>query len=526
MDWYSIANKSLNTKIQGEITKHVIPDFSPVNQIITATHRCVKHLKELEDDSLSTFKWSLWNLKQSVTHAVVEFNSDQIFLDEQLSKVLVQAKHYPSLTQDIARIEQSINYLIETPQNPKQQIFNGLIDNCHSIGEKFGVIFPPANRNLIGWSGELMSLLLIKSNHCKVIDSRKSLLTNNFNNVILASGGWYLSYMHELLHAGSCANLNLVVYDKESIKHLNRKTLPPGTVNLFAGDKDKIKITESATEIDEVSSWLDDEYWNLFEPNDVGGVAYDTDHQYMVKAKLIILTNGRYLFLKDGQKVIEVSDIATKNKAIYDIGKKFPRKLVNELDDGDYLLLRTDGSGDYLHEVADNLMKKDKLFDLRLDALSWKPYLKSALEKHGSFEIQKRLALKGHKLSSNNYVWIWTTDEVISPESDLRFLALIEVLGNLGELQETDVIKYSSMKWELMQKLKKYHAKAGGLIRQMLLNKLKQTIDSNVEIHDGFELKLSGVDSGIMRVCRVTGVSPKSNLVPYSELNIIKKGIT
>ncbi len=527
IDWFSLTSNSVQNSYNGKIRRHLIESHTQINQIIMAVNSSIGQLREQDDDASIQLKWNMWDLRQSIVHAVVEFDDDSLLLDTQFINIKSKSLFYPVLKNNINVIERSLSQLLEDAHNPKQSILEDLLIEAELNDITYALVFPPVKGRLIGWSDQLLSRIKHIAENCAFIDSRKAISSKSFDKIILASGGAHLSYFYELIYSGASRLVDIITYDREKFQIPEKKKLPKGSFNIIPASTISQEVSSSISDskgscYDGIS---DDDCWSSLSKVSLNQREY-SDQEYNVKARLIELSDGGHLFLKDDQKVTEISDILHGLASLEDYGKRFPRKQVTSLEDGDYILLRTHGSGDYLVEIADKLIKKDKKQGLRQDALSWKPRLKAALEKYGVSLVHQKLAEKGHSLSFKEYIWQWTTDEVMSPGTDSRFFELIGILSDLGQLSDVqDIVGYATKKWESMIKLKQYHAKAGNYIRRMLLNKLKEMIGSGNNIRDGYELRLDGVESGSMTVYLVSDVDPITHIIPYSDLNTITRRI-
>jgi hypothetical protein len=204
------------------------------------------------------------------------------------------------------------------------------------------------------------------------------------------------------------------------------------------------------------------------------------------------------------------------------LGRRFPRRLVNQLSVGDLIVLRTSGSGDYLIDVAKALMEKNGKSNLYNTALSWKKMLKCGLNNYGSDYIASRLAKKGYKINGHKYIWMWTTNLVIRPQSQSLFYELIGILEELDCSEDfTNPLSMVDDWWKEMKEIIRYHMLAGREIRKSLLSRLSEMVKQGVMITDKYSLTLPGVNAGEMAVFRVNGIDSKTIDLPYYHTGIV-----
>lgn len=526
MDWFAIENNAFINRKDGDITFQQIRNFKPVSSLIKLSNLCFKKLRELDDESLNEFKWLIWGIRQSIVYSLIRFDSCSLGLSDSLSKLTLSKNVYPAFHDELIELEKIIEYLINHPENPKMKYLEQKLIEYQQAKQTFGIIYPPVKGSLKGWSGELDDWISLRAPRCIFIESRKALLSMSLDNIFLAGTGQHLSYLSELFYSGSRKHLDIIAYKTERFVMPERFELPKGSFNykneLKADEINNRKITEVMP--NDEAQWVGEQFWERFKTKDTENLLEESDRKHIVKARLIILSDDRFIYLKEDQKVIELSEMITKGLSSDEIVKSFPRKKVTHLEEGDYLLMRTDGgSNDYVIEVADKLIRQDGRTGLREKALSWKAYLAEALTIYGSNEIYQRLAKKGHQLSFKDYLWIWTTNDVISPESDSRFYELIGILSDLDVLpDEIEPLSFADTMWTAMKKLKFYHFKAGSDIRIKLLKRFKEILKSSIAVKNGYTLTIPGVDAGSMTVMKVDGINPETELIAYSELNIIK----
>jgi len=524
MSWLSTANKIFSNAEAKEHRQHTIPGFLPVQKIISETGKCFSVLKNEDDDAVKSLKWFLWNLRQAVTFSLLLFDSPQLSLGEMVRQLKEKREYYPTVNESLLIIIEASDFLLENPHNPKREIIFDLLQECHESNEKHALVSILARGRVFGWDDSLYEEIRKISPSCSIISSKNTLRTDAYDKIIIPSGGRSSPIINELVNCSYGRVTETVAYDRENIFIPNRKSLPVSTLNFTSIKEAEIKVVNGDDELENgITEWEKTEYWESFRNR--YGITNETDHelQYVVTARLIILPGNKIVYLRDDKKVINLTGIIGENKNYLRDLKRFPRTIVKNLSEGDLIVLRTSGSGEYLFDISDMLMKKSGKYDLINKALEWKKYLYKALTTEGSVRIFNLLKEKGHDFSSHVYLWTWTTQEVIGPANDSKFYELIAILDDLGYLpKELDVLQYAEEKWNLMKELKKFHRQAGLYIRKELLNEMKRVLESGVPIEDQLTLNLKGVSSGALSVLRVVGVDPATQTLPYSEMGIIR----
>jgi hypothetical protein len=355
------------------------------------------------------------------------------------------------------------------------------------------------------------------------ISSPKVLRSGSYQQIILSANGAFSPLLKEIYYGYRTQRLDVVAYERERITVPQRIALPKGTLLKIRPEKIPDELGQKTP--DSVDDWAQRRFWESIRglgTGDVGSGGKAQDHQFIVKARLLLLANNKKVYLPDDLKVIEISDLLEGRIDIEDYGKRLPRKSVNQLEVGDLIVLRTLGAGDFLYILANSLLEADGKGKLRQEALDWKPVLNQALEEHGSEMIYNLLKNKGHILANHSYVWIWTTEIVINPMPESRFRDLIIILDDLGyKVQDNDPVTVAGERWMKMQEIKRYHRRAGQTIRQALLTELRKIIKSGEVITDSYSLTLPDVSAGELSVFRISGVDPKTIDVIYHHTGVI-----
>lgn len=523
MNWLSTTNKIFSNAENREHKPHVIR-FLPVQKIISHTGRCFINLKDEEDDSVKSLKWFLWNLRQAVTLSLLPFNSNHIGLNEMIARLETLNEYFPTTRESVSAIIEASKYLLDNPSNPKRDKVFEILGKCSESREKHALVSLLSRGRVFGWDEKLYDEIKRVSPHCIIITTKKILISNAFDTIIIPSGGKSSPISNELLNGSYGRVTETIAYEREHTFYPVKKSLPQATKSYKS-----IKTIDSEYQYSEpgeenVVDWEAKQYWESFRER--YGLENATDHgrQYVVKARLVLLPGSKIVYLRDDVKVINLTSIVGESSSYLAQLKKFPRSLVKNLAEGDLIVLRTAGSGEYLLDVANMLMQKDGKSDLRKDALEWKPYLKKALEDKGSITIFNLLKEKGYDFSNHLYLWEWTTNDVIGPANDSKFFELIAILEDMGYLPAgQNVLKFAEEKWALMRELKRFHQRAGVYIRNELLEEMRRVLEEGITINDQLTLNLKGVSSGTLSVLRVVGVDPESQTLPYHEVGVIRK---
>jgi hypothetical protein len=133
------------------------------------------------------------------------------------------------------------------------------------------------------------------------------------------------------------------------------------------------------------------------------------------------------------------------------------------------------------------------------------------------------LRKKGHELSSDSYIWMWSTEDVIRPQRSSTFTDLLVILQELGAWPPgADAQRDAKLRWEKMKELVHYHHLAGVKIRKALLDRLRELIVEGVSIPDSRELSLPRGSGGQLSVFRVLAVDREAVELAYQDVGVLR----
>jgi len=278
--------------------------------------------------------------------------------------------------------------------------------------------------------------------------------------------------------------------------------------------------TDVTTQLDK---WANESFWSSIHAQHTD-ISPATDKDVSVGARFVLFADGSGAFLPEDGRVVEVSDLFEAG-ASFDVTEgKLPRTSVKELEEGDLVMLRLSGSGDYLDDVADALIGKAGESGLRERALQWKDRLHESIKRHGEGFLASKVRGLGVRLSSPQYLWAWAGAAVMAPQDKATFHCLIETIWRLDEGQTAEgAAAYADARWSEMERLKAFHLKAGVAIRAALVVRVRDLVAERRRIDSVESIELPGVAAGRMGLLRVSAVDIKSRPVPISRMFQLSK---
>lgn len=474
-------------------------------------------LADQEDHrTLRLLRRQLATLRLTTTGALVSPSEPTLQLTSQASRIATGCSMFASdliaLAEKLHRVTEAALGIRETP---KEQALRRLLTG---FSGRVGIVYP--SRPVPGWDDELLRQLqrYVPSATLTPIVSRKALLSSDLAALVSV---WPLSrtgFADELMLSYRAPALHLLAY-----KHENSGVPEAAGVPMVGISSGGLRATSQI--IGNVNAEADyddyDDWPESFRVPSSSIKAAPEDREHLVSARYVRLVSGHLVALHEDRRVIEVSSLLDGVEAFS--GAQLPRTVPRDLRASDLIVLRTSGSGEYLIDVANSLIARDGQTAVMDGSLSWKRALHDGLQAHGAAVIGAMLRDRCASFSSpDNYLWNWTTNDVIKPMKVETFYALLDILREL-RLADVALIQDREHLWRTMKLLVRYHVAAGQDIRRALLAQLRDLIARRVVVTTALSLELPGVDAGELSVLRVESVAPIPTLVPYTEIGILQR---
>lgn len=225
------------------------------------------------------------------------------------------------------------------------------------------------------------------------------------------------------------------------------------------------------------------------------------NHQDIVEARLVVLEGdfGVFMELEDTVFVVNPSHMEDD---------RIDRIPLSNLNEGDYLVLRAEGGGDYVVKVADEIMG-NRASVLRQRQEHWKSTLRKLVQQKGIDEVAKSLRYLGAQYADPINVRNWIGKRSLGPRIDKDFCAVLECVGLNHSIDEYR---------KSLGDLRKAHRKAGHKIRRQLIDQIGRS-DMQALEHNGFmQVTLPNEDGGGFNIYRILNLPMKTAIVPYHSL--------
>jgi len=323
--------------------------------------------------------------------------------------------------------------------------------------------------------------------------------------VVIGSPNWFPEYIFTAPRAGE---IQIVRYNwiKGRLKH----------ESVFAGavitDRSETRVTGHAE--NRVTSDADQDQINpdeLLPKLDLVGFYARTnfalsDH---VAEEEGVEARGFHL---EGDWAVFLEDSDTASAMIIDLDNDESRRVTRiptrAIEPGMFILLRTEGGGDYIVPLADRILGKEAASARQYQSL-WKAKLRALVNASSLLDVSLRLLDYGSIRANEGNIRNWMSARNIRTENYLDFRAIMRLIG----LEEkTDEF------WSMMAKIDRAHRKAGFHIRRLLLKQVKDADLSELQRSGRMDFELQGADAGSLTAFRVEAISQNTVPMPLSKI--------
>jgi hypothetical protein len=265
-------------------------------------------------------------------------------------------------------------------------------------------------------------------------------------------------------------------------------------------DQDQQKVHINAEEIlptlnwSEISTRISSKKNAIVDFNDIENV----------DARLFLLENNLAVLLDSSEgsraTIINITD---------DI--KTERINVDEIEIGMFILLRTQGGGEYILSIANQILGNKANYCREIQK-HWKDLLRAYLRDHSTEYAISELRNLGSTRASKTNINNWLSYRSIKTEDFSDFNAIMRLINLKNESQEY---------WETMCMIDKAHLMAGQSIRKLLLRQIRQSNLNDLIQKDKIEFELPEAQGGSLTAFRITDIAPETITVPISRLQVL-----
>ena len=490
--------------------------------VIAAVTRAVmgifKNLDKSDEDAKSLVGL-LWVFKTILNSTLISLDDPVLRLKDryqEISSLLKRQNIDPSM---ISALEASTELLWSKHKNNKfdrlLSISEGFLSKSESMG-LVGKILYGNDPACINFTISSLSNYGLKFTN---IVAKQQIKSSIFQKIFIVSPPMRASMdlMKTIFYSGVTPEVNLVLYEHENFYAPARIELPISPnfqkmIQKFKASKIVASVSTPDSSDSELNSWAEESFWI-----DIHGGSRTKTAQ-SIPVYYILFEGGEGAFMPVSGKVLHIDK---STNSIGQSGFRYDLSHVNILDlvEGDYVLLRKNSSGFLFNEEVDGIddeEEDDGVFDKITD---WKNALSALLLTRDYAEIAHLMRSKGVTIVPRK-IKQWEGVEVIAPNSEVEFKALIEVLVDEGKLSlsVSDIKAYATNKWSDIQDYRVSRQRAGYRARKTLLEGLLEKIEGlDIDSSDGAKSLDSQLGQNIL-IRRVASIDQSISYVYHSSL--------
>lgn len=462
-----------------------------------------------------------WLVKSSLMLTALPFDDPRLALGDLMKRLGEASDSVPGLRGPVNDLAVLVHQLASAATNPKRNRLLELLAGPAATGDPVAILANVCGSPTPGWPTSIDGKCDFASAEVELVRLKRQTKGSLYARLFIPGNPWFAprGLLFDLLYGGRASDIVVLAYQAERVSLPAPRKLPTGSVfpSIDAPDQQLYEAVEPDTDT-QLDQWAHESFWTSIHAQHAD-IAPQSEKDVTVDAVFVLFADGSGAFLPSDRRIVEVSELF-ETGASFDIAEdKLPRTSVRDLEEGDLVMLRLSGSGDYLDDVADSLIEQAGETGLRARALRWKDRLHEVIKRHGEGVVAMKIRRHGVKFRSPQYLWAWAGDAVMAPHDRETFRCLIAAVWELeGPASSEDPRTYADLRWGEMERLKAYHHKAGVSIRAALLSRVQALVAERRHIDTVESIELPGLAAGRMGLLRVAAVDTKTRKVPVSRL--------
>ena len=500
-------------------------DFSGLSQLLD---RCSDIFSRLDrdDDEQRAILRAVWLARSTILQTMLPLGEQELGLTEAAATLEAAADKFSVIRSELEELAQRVRVLCRDGKNPKREwLVAASQQHGLEVAYPVGVLAALTAGRTPGWPLGLTGAQIGDAGAC-LIRSRRDLQHAALGRLIVPGSLRFapraLAYM--ALYGGVAEEIVFLSYRHEPKFLPHPLGLPHGCVvkglDRPAMSHETVASADAPPhhEDNSIDTWAQKAFWKAVRDR-AGSLSPSSEQDVLTPARFVLFGDGSGAYLPEQGSVVELSRLIDSKQGLDDEGERLPRKGCAELAEGDIVMLRLSGGGNYLEDVAQSIMAKEGGARLRARATSWKTWLHTMIKQHGEGIIARALEHEGVRVRSPSYLWAWAGEDVIGPHDLQTFKALIAVLCKLEPSHlEGDGATFAEERWAEMEALKSFHKKAGREIRRALLREVRRLIEEHGAVAERVSIELGDVGARGMGLFRVAAVDFMMVSVPRSRL--------
>jgi hypothetical protein len=488
-------------------THHV--DSAPVAAFIKAAAQLFQRL-DRSDQGEAQFSLRLWILRSTITFTLLPFDTAALNLRSKMEEISRLSSTIPDTIPLVELLAEALDGLLNLQTNPKMELLNALLqsESIEPRMRRIGLVHALASGSTPGWPVDTLPELANRLAGLKLVGRKLEFSSEVFEKIILPCGcqNAPAALLAEIFHSGRARRIDALLYQGERLRRPNRLLLPATLP--FEGRLQQSVIAQESHS-DPLDTWVNEAFWQSIH----GAARTIGFNQVRAHYALFYDGSGAFLSAERPTRVLGESEKYSDESFLRHVS-------IENLCDGDLVVLRAGSSGELLDEQAEQIIAGLDEQGLIEDATNWKPALEALLLTHSAEEVAQALHERGGILVSAASVTQWAGIERLGPGNQPVLEALISLLGEKGQLgADQDWKAYAANLWRKLRDLRSVRQRAGNAIAQDLMDALrKQFAGSSARLEDKTIVQLDGGGATKLLILRVSSIDQVAAFIPPSRL--------
>lgn len=422
-----VVASRFHTNAQCCVISRQLIDFGPLEELASAC-AVVFGSVDRDDAFQRRIARDAWLLKATLMLTLLPFDDERLGLTELIKSLQQAAGSVPEIAAPVNDLSRVVGTLLKEPANPKRERVLDMLRCADSMSDPVALVANLHGSMTPGWPTDIDDKKDLGNCGAVVVRTRKEVRERFFSRIVVPGNPKFVprKLLFDLLYGGRSSTVIVACYRAERVWVPYPPKLPID--RLFTDLRPTEADEEDAHVVDAsishgIDQWAQDSFWDSIRARH-GNIVPTSDRDVSVRARFVLFADGSGAFLPEDGRVVEIADRFDFGQELDEVADRLPRKAVIELDEGDLVMLRLSGSGDYLDDVADTLMNQAGEGYMRDRALEWKDWLNGTLRRHGEGMVARKLREQNGSLRSANYLWSWAGDAVMAPHDFPTFLRL------------------------------------------------------------------------------------------------------
>jgi hypothetical protein len=339
-----------------------------------------------------------------------------------------------------------------------------------------------------------------------------------FNGVILVCGWFGRKVMKNIIFSNNVSLIYILMNQIEnkwkkshlsawnsSINSAGRQFFEKDVLGLYDNKENiEVEISENVEELSEDSKDIDTIENSIRNSKFAKYINPEKSEQEenIIEAVPISFIGGYFAFYKNSANIITATEII--NSIVENSKQRINIKKPEEIEKGDYVLIR-ETERSLIHELADDILKKDNKDDYREIANRWKKGLNEKINFGCTIrKLHEMVIEQGAKIGLQTFRNWLNDDDFIAPQDNENLLYISVALNDNYLINNIDKIN------DVCREVRSAHVRAGMLLSKRLKTGIAKVIsemseDERRNVWNPIDLILEGV--GNVKVLKVIEIN-------------------